>query len=213
MNASSLVVTAVGVLIFLWVVGAFNRLVRLRNEITNAFAMIDVQLKRRYDLIPNLVETARKYLQHERDTLEAVIAARNKALTASDKAAANPADAGAQQGIGARRSTAEMAAGFQCYIGGSATGIRSGGRTRFQRLNFGMILPGRLGMPLTQHRFATGNHTTDARIGGGNEHTALCQAQRTCHHCMIENRKHRAILKLQSAHFTHDRRPSAEPPS
>jgi LemA protein len=77
----------------LWMLAAYNRLVRHRNEIGNAFAQIDVQLKRRYDLIPNLVDVARKYVQHERDTLEAVIAARNGAKSARDAAAAKPVDA------------------------------------------------------------------------------------------------------------------------
>lgn len=72
----------------------YNRLVRLRNAIANAFAQIDVQLKRRYDLIPNLVETARKYLQHERETLEAVTAARGQAVAAAGAARANPTGAG-----------------------------------------------------------------------------------------------------------------------
>ena len=62
-----------------WVVGMYNRLVRLRNRFKNAFAQIDVQLKRRYDLIPNLVETAKGYIKHERETLEAVVKARNQA--------------------------------------------------------------------------------------------------------------------------------------
>lgn len=65
-----------------WVIGMYNGLVKLRNRYKNAFAQIDVQLKRRYDLIPNLVETAKKYMAHERDTLEAVIQARNAASTA-----------------------------------------------------------------------------------------------------------------------------------
>ena len=82
------------VLVF-WSVGAYNRLVRLRNVIANSFAQIDVQLKRRYDLIPNLVEVARKYVTHERDTLEAVIAARNQAKAAADLARTRPAAAGA----------------------------------------------------------------------------------------------------------------------
>ena len=77
----------------LWVLAAYNRLVKHRNELGNAFAQIDVQLKRRYDLIPNLVDVARKYVQHERDTLEAVIAARNGAKSASEAAALKPADA------------------------------------------------------------------------------------------------------------------------
>ena len=73
----------------------YNRMVSLRNQFKNAFAQIDVQLKRRYDLIPNLVETARAYLKHERETLEAVIAARNQAMSAAGKAAENPANASA----------------------------------------------------------------------------------------------------------------------
>lgn len=82
------------VLVF-WGVGAYNRLVRLRNVIANSFAQIDVQLKRRYDLIPNLVEVARKYAAHERETLEAVTAARNQAKSAADVARNHPAAAGA----------------------------------------------------------------------------------------------------------------------
>jgi LemA protein len=81
----------------LWAIGAYNRLVGLRNRFKNAFAQIDVQLKRRYDLIPNLVETAKGYLKHERGTLEAVIAARNVAASASARAAANPGDAAAMK--------------------------------------------------------------------------------------------------------------------
>jgi LemA protein len=77
-------------LVFFWAVGAYNRLVRLRNGIANAFAQIDVQLKRRHDLIPNLVEVASKYLQHESQTLEAVTAARNQARSAEQAAAGAP---------------------------------------------------------------------------------------------------------------------------
>lgn len=76
--------------VFFWAVGAYNRLVRLRNGIANAFAQIDVQLKRRHDLIPNLVEVARKYLQHESQTLEAVTNARNQARSAEQAAAGAP---------------------------------------------------------------------------------------------------------------------------
>ena len=76
----------------LWVMGIYNGLVTLRNRFKNAFAQIDVQLKRRYDLIPNLVETAKGYLSHERETLEAVIAARNGAASAGQAAAADPSN-------------------------------------------------------------------------------------------------------------------------
>lgn len=80
-------------------IGIYNKLVALRNRFKNAFAQIDVQLKRRYDLIPNLVETAKAYMGHERGTLEAVIAARNQASAANRKAAANPDDPSAMQGL------------------------------------------------------------------------------------------------------------------
>jgi LemA protein len=82
-----------------WAIGAYNRLVDLRNRFKNAFAQIDVQLKRRYDLIPNLVETAKAYMKHERETLEAVIKARNSAVTANAAAAANPGNPAAMQGL------------------------------------------------------------------------------------------------------------------
>jgi LemA protein len=93
------VLLLVAIVLGLWVAGVYNSLVTLRNRFKNAFAQIDVQLKRRYDLIPNLVEVAKGYLKHERETLEAVIAARNTAYAASKAAAANPADAGAMQGL------------------------------------------------------------------------------------------------------------------
>ncbi len=93
------ILLAVLIVLALWVVGIYNALVSLRNRFKNAFAQIDVQLKRRYDLIPNLVETAKGYLKHERETLEAVIKARNIALAASQGAAANPADASAMKSL------------------------------------------------------------------------------------------------------------------
>ncbi len=96
-----LIVAAVIILpiifILLWVMGAYNRLVTFRNRFKNAFAQIDVQLKRRYDLIPNLVETAKGYIKHERGTLEAVVAARNAAAAANVRAAAAPGDAAAMK--------------------------------------------------------------------------------------------------------------------
>jgi LemA protein len=111
------VIIAVGVLVFLWVVGAFNRLVRLRNEIGNAFAMIDVQLKRRHDLIPNLVEVARKYLEHERETLERVTAARAQAMAACDLVRAKPNDAGRLQSLSmAESSLAGALSRFQAVV-------------------------------------------------------------------------------------------------
>ncbi len=93
-----IVLVIIAVVVF-WAVGAYNRLVSLRNKFKNAFAQIDVQLKRRYDLIPNLVETAKGYMKHERETLERVIAARNTAVTANAAAAADPGSAGAMQGL------------------------------------------------------------------------------------------------------------------
>lgn len=86
-------------LVVFWAIGAYNRLVDLRNRFKNAFAQIDVQLKRRYDLIPNLVETAKAYMKHERETLEAVISARNSAVSANQAAAANPGSPAAMQGL------------------------------------------------------------------------------------------------------------------
>lgn len=87
------------VLAGLFFIVVYNRMVTLRNRFKNAFAQIDVQLKRRYDLIPNLVETAKGYIKHERETLESVTAARNQASSAAQKASANPADAGAIKGL------------------------------------------------------------------------------------------------------------------
>ncbi len=84
-------------LVLMWLVSSYNRLVALRNRYKNAYAQIDVQLKRRYDLIPNLVETAKGYIKHERGTLEAVIAARNAASAANVRAAQSPGDATAMK--------------------------------------------------------------------------------------------------------------------
>jgi len=94
-----LVVVAVLAAAVVSVVALYNGLVRLRNASKNAFSQIDVQLKRRYDLIPNLVETAKAYLKHERETLEAVVRARNAAVTATAAAAAAPGDPAAMKGL------------------------------------------------------------------------------------------------------------------
>jgi LemA protein len=93
------IVLAAAVLLVLFAVAAYNRLVDLRNRYKNAFSQIDVQLKRRYDLIPNLVETAKGYLKHERQTLEAVIQARNQASSAAQRAAAKPGDPAAMRDL------------------------------------------------------------------------------------------------------------------
>src|SRR5215510_11248520 len=85
------------VVIAIWAITIYNGLVALRNRYKNAFSQIDVQLKRRYDLIPNLVETAKGYLKHERETLEAVVKARNQAVAAAQAAGANPGNPAAMQ--------------------------------------------------------------------------------------------------------------------
>jgi LemA protein len=94
-----LILLAIIVVVVFWIISLYNRLVGARNGYKNAFAQIDVQLKRRYDLIPNLVETAKGYIKHERETLEAVIKARNSAVSAVQAAAANPGDASAMRGL------------------------------------------------------------------------------------------------------------------
>jgi LemA protein len=104
MNPWLIAVLAVVVVAILSVVKIYNRLVGLRNRFKNAFAQIDVQLKRRYDLIPNLVETAKSYLKHERETLEAVIAARNQAASANSRAAQSPGDPGAMKALSGAES-------------------------------------------------------------------------------------------------------------
>src|SRR5579872_4641363 len=87
----------VAIIVAMMAVGVYNRLVALRNRYKNAYAQIDVQLKRRYDLIPNLVETAKGYIKHERGTLEAVVAARNAASAANARAALAPGDTAAMK--------------------------------------------------------------------------------------------------------------------
>jgi len=99
------------VLAVLFAIGIYNGLVKQRNQFKNAFSQIDVQLKRRYDLIPNLVETAKAYMKHEREALEAVIAARNQASASVKQAAANPGDARAMAALAGAENTLNGALG------------------------------------------------------------------------------------------------------
>ena len=92
-----LILAAVAAIAVFWVIGLYNGLVTFRNRYKNAFSQIDVQLKRRYDLIPNLIETAKTYMAHEKDTLEAVIKARNQASSAREAVASAPTSAAALQ--------------------------------------------------------------------------------------------------------------------
>jgi len=106
-----LVVLGVAVVLAVVLVGIYNKLVQLRNRYENGFAQIEVQLKRRHDLIPNLVETAKGYMAHERETLDAVIQARNQATGGLQRAAANPGDADAIQQLGSAEGALNGAVG------------------------------------------------------------------------------------------------------
>jgi LemA protein len=99
MGIAGWVILAIIAGVALWAIGIYNGLVTLRNRFKNAFSQIDVQLKRRYDLIPNLVESVKGYIQHERGTLEAVVKARGSAVSAAQAAAAKPGDPAAMQGL------------------------------------------------------------------------------------------------------------------
>ena len=105
------IIGAIIVLLIVVVVGIYNGLVRGKNHFKNAFAQIDVQLKRRYDLIPNLVETAKAYLSHEKETLQAVVEARNAAVSAIKAASADPGNIGAIQALGQADSALTQALG------------------------------------------------------------------------------------------------------
>lgn len=107
MSATAWIVLALVAVVVIWAIAVYNRLVQLRNRIANAFGQIDVQLKRRYDLVPNLVEVARGYLAHEAATLEAVIKARGQAQGAAAAARAAPTSAGAMGAL----AVAEQALG------------------------------------------------------------------------------------------------------
>ncbi len=108
---SFLIFLAVLAAIVFWGIGIYNRLVNERNRVKNAFAQIDVQLTRRYDLIPNLVEAVKGYMKHERETLEAVINARNAASSSLDAAKADPANALAMKELGASEGALTSALG------------------------------------------------------------------------------------------------------
>jgi len=99
MGTGGWIFVAIIVVVAIWVIMIYNGLVTLRNRFKNAFSQIDVQLKRRYDLIPNLVETVKGYMAHERGTLEAVVKARGAAVSAAQVAAAAPGDPGAMRGL------------------------------------------------------------------------------------------------------------------
>ncbi len=110
MNAGIIALIIVGAflgfcfVVFMWGVSVYNKLVKMRGRYKNAFAQIDVQLKRRYDLIPNLVEVCKGFMQHEHDTLEAVIRARGAAVGANTQAAANPGDRASMEKLAAAES-------------------------------------------------------------------------------------------------------------
>tara|TARA_B100000676_G_scaffold290437_1_gene323911 strand:- start:39 stop:626 length:588 start_codon:yes stop_codon:yes gene_type:complete len=100
----TLIFLGVIVAVIIYIIAVYNRLIALKNRFKNGFAQIDVQLQRRHDLIPNLVETAKAYMSHEKDTLTQVIEARNQAVSAKKAAAAHPDDAGAVNSLGKAES-------------------------------------------------------------------------------------------------------------
>ncbi len=108
---SFLIFLAIIAAIVMWGVGIYNRLVNERNRVKNGFAQIDVQLTRRYDLIPNLIEAVKGYMKHERETLDAVVKARNAASASLDAAKADPANALAMKELGASEGALTSALG------------------------------------------------------------------------------------------------------
>ena len=106
-----IVLGGIALVLIVSVVGIFNKLVAYRNRYKNSFAQIEVQLKRRHDLIPNLVETAKGYMAHERETLDAVIQARNQASAGLQRAAGDPTDAEAVKGLGSAEGALSGAMG------------------------------------------------------------------------------------------------------
>ena len=108
---SFVILLAIIVALILYVIGIYNSLVNLRNRVKNAFAQIDVQLTRRYDLIPNLIEAVKGYMKHERETLDAVISARNAAISNLEAARADPSNADAIKKLGATEGLLDGALG------------------------------------------------------------------------------------------------------
>jgi len=129
MLTPGLIILGVIVLIFLaiagWAMGGYNRFVTLRNRLENAFAQIDVQLKRRHDLIPNLVGVAKGYMAHEKETLEAVIQARNQAITATSNAASNPGEKSAMDQLAGAESNLNGALGRLLMIAESYPDLKA----------------------------------------------------------------------------------------